>query len=124
MSEDNETANTSPTVEIKEVVTPKSRGTRGRVTPKKKSTGIKNGSSASSTQSSSTETAKSKGFTPEKGEEDLVHVQVVRGDRFDKNTGEEISKPFMQKYGKKEWMQIRQHSASIGLSYEVIYEPK
>lgn len=53
-----------------------------------------------------------------KGTENMVHVQLVKGRRFNSRTGEEISKPFVQMYTFGEWQLFQKHGKSLG--YEVI----
>ena len=44
------------------------------------------------------ESQKPEGYEVPEGEEDVYHVLQWRGDAFDPNTGEEVSKKYVQKY--------------------------
>lgn len=49
------------------------------------------------------EVAETKVYMPEKGTEQMVHVQLSQGKRFNENTGKEISKVYTQLFTASEW---------------------
>ena len=64
------------------------------------------------------------GYQVPMGEEDLVHVMITKGQRFDPNTGKEIIKPYLQKFGKREWNSLKEQMYKLGYKIELLYEPK
>ena len=52
------------------------------------------------------------------GTENLVHVELVKGHRYDSRTGKEISKPFAQMFTLSEWQLFQRNGTSLG--YEVV----
>lgn len=71
-----------------------------------------------------TEVPSLNGYKVPIGEEDLVHVMITRGQRFDPNTGKEIIKPYLQKFGKREWNSLKEQMYKLGYKIELLYEPK
>lgn len=63
------------------------------------------------------------GYQVPRGEEDFVHVRIKKMDGFDPVTGEPRSKPYIQKYGKREWKSIKEATSEIGYSVEVLHQP-
>lgn len=58
------------------------------------------------------------------GEEDMVHVMLVYGARFDSNTGKEISSPYLQKFTYNEWRLFQNNGLRLGYKVkEVLYNP-
>ena len=53
-----------------------------------------------------------------------VTVLISDGARFDPNTGKELTKKFYQSFSRSEWEQFQKNAKSLGMSYELIYEPK
>lgn len=64
------------------------------------------------------------GYVVPKGEEQFVHVKLTQNQRFNPETGEEISKPRIQKFGIREWYDIEKSLAKLGYKVEVLFMPK
>jgi len=64
------------------------------------------------------------GYLVPKGEEDFVHARITKGQRFDPNTGKELSTPYIQKFGKREWKDIEVSVAKLGYKVEILHLPK
>lgn len=63
-------------------------------------------------------------YTPAPGTEKLVHVKIVRGRRFNPNTGTEETQPYVQKFTKGEWRLFKKHHKKLGYSImEIMYNP-
>ena len=60
------------------------------------------------------------GYTPEPGTENLVHLSIVRGHRFDENTGKEVSTPYIQKFTYGEYQNFIKNAELIG--YKIVKE--
>ena len=66
----------------------------------------------------------STGYTPKEGTEQMVHLKLIKGKRFDQNTGEEISKPYMQMFTLAEYQLVKEHCRNIGVTIlEELYNP-
>lgn len=64
------------------------------------------------------------GYTPEPGTENLVHLSIVRGRRFDENTGQEVSVPYVQKFTYGEYKNFLEKANLIGYTIvETLYNP-
>lgn len=63
-------------------------------------------------------------YTPAPGTEKLVHLKIVNGRRFDENTGEEISKPYVQKFTYGEYKNFVKNASLCGYTIiEVLHNP-
>lgn len=59
-----------------------------------------------------------------KGTENMVHLSIVHGHRFNPNTGKEISKPYTQMFTYGEWQLFKAHFHGLGYAIiEVIHDP-
>lgn len=64
------------------------------------------------------------GYKPEPGSEQLVHLKIIRGKRFDENTGKEISNPYIQKFTYGEYLNFKKNAERIGYTVvEELYNP-
>lgn len=64
-----------------------------------------------------------KTYVVEKGTEDLVHLKVVKGRRFDSMTGDEVSKPYRIMLTYSEWQLFKKNFAGLGYSImEVLHD--
>lgn len=64
------------------------------------------------------------GYKPQPGTENLVHLSIVKGRRFDENTGKEISEPYIQMFTYGEYKNFKKNAELIGYSIvEVLYNP-
>ena len=70
------------------------------------------------------ETQKSIGYEVPEGEEGVYHVLQWRGNAFDPNTGEEVSKNYVQKYNAGDFKNFETHARGLGYMYEVLHAPK
>lgn len=58
------------------------------------------------------------------GTEDLVHLQIIRGRRFNPMTGEEESEPYNQMFSKGEFDLFKMSYKSLGYSVlKVLHDP-
>lgn len=63
-------------------------------------------------------------YVPEPGTEKLVHVKLVRGRRFDENTGKEVSSPYIQMFTYGEYKNFKKNASLIGYTIvEELYNP-
>ena len=72
------------------------------------------------------EKAKSKtsSYTPESGTEQMVHLSIVQGRRFNPLTGKEESKAFTQLFTFGEWQLFKKHYKSLGFTVlAVLHDP-
>lgn len=54
----------------------------------------------------------------------MIHVSIIRGNRFDPSTGKEISKPIVQLFSFGEWQNFAKYHKSLGYKVlEVLYDP-
>lgn len=53
-------------------------------------------------------------YTPKPGTEKMVHLSLVRGRRFNPNTGKEESKPFTQLFTFAEWQLFKNNFKGLG----------
>lgn len=64
------------------------------------------------------------GYKPEPGSENLVHLSIVRGQRFDENTGKEISTPYVQKFTYTEYLNFVKKAPLLGyVIVDELYNP-
>lgn len=64
------------------------------------------------------------GYRPEPGSEKLVHLSIVRGQRFDPNTGKEILSPYIQKFTYTEYMNFIKKAPLLGYNIvDELYNP-
>lgn len=65
-----------------------------------------------------------KGYAPAKGTEKMVHLSLVRGRRFNPNTGKEESKVFTQYFTYPEWLLFKAHYRRLGYTVvSVLHDP-
>lgn len=71
------------------------------------------------------EKAKAKtSYTPEPGTEQMVHLSIVQGRRFNPLTGKEESKAFTQLFTFGEWRLFKKHYKSLGFTVlTVLHDP-
>lgn len=63
-------------------------------------------------------------YVPEKGTENMVHLSVVHGRRFNPNTGKEESKPYTQLFTFAEWQLFKKNFARLGYAImAVLHDP-
>ena len=62
-------------------------------------------------------------FTPKEEEKHLFHVELVKGMRFDPQTGKPISLPYVQMFDQRAWNQFKQHQAVLGYESKVLWDP-
>ena len=63
-------------------------------------------------------------YVPEKGTEKMVHVKVVKGRRFNPNTGVEESTVYKQLFTLGEWQLFKKNYRGLGYNIvEVLYNP-
>lgn len=60
------------------------------------------------------------GYTPKPGTENLIHASIIRGRRFDENTGVEISTPYVQTFTFGEYENFKKNASLIG--YTIVKE--
>ena len=64
------------------------------------------------------------GYVPKPGTENLVHLLIVSGRRFEENTGEELSKPYIQTFSYGEYLNFKKNANLIGYKIDkVLYNP-
>lgn len=65
-----------------------------------------------------------KDYVPPKGTEKMVHLSLVRGRRFNPNTGKEESKAFTQYFAYPEWLLFKAHYRRLGYTVvSVLHDP-
>ena len=62
-------------------------------------------------------------YTPKEEEKHLFHVELVKGMRFDPQTGKPISLPYVQMFDQRAWNQFKQHQAVLGYESKVLWDP-
>lgn len=63
-------------------------------------------------------------YKPAAGTENLVHVKMVRGRRFNPRTGKEESKPYVQMFTFSEWLLFKINHKGLGYEIEeILYNP-
>lgn len=63
-------------------------------------------------------------YKPVAGTENLVHVKMVRGRRFNPRTGKEESKPYVQMFTFSEWLLFKINYKGLGYEIEeILYNP-
>ena len=71
-----------------------------------------------------TEEQKPTGFVPPKGQEHLAHLKIVKGQRFNPETGAEISKPYIQTFTRSEYRVFESAAQRLGYKIvEVLHKP-
>lgn len=64
------------------------------------------------------------GYKPQPGTEHLVHLKIIRGHRFDENTGKELSTPYIQTFSYAEYQNFAKKASLIGYTIvEELYNP-
>lgn len=70
------------------------------------------------------DTSKEEAYVPKPGTEGFYHVQMTKGKKFDPNTGEQISKPFVQVYTPGEYKHFAKFGEALGYcNIEVLWDP-
>lgn len=70
------------------------------------------------------EPAKEPEYIPVKGTENLFHVSIVKGRRFNPNTGKPEAKPYIQLFSTAEFRVFEQASARLGYTIlKILHEP-
>lgn len=63
-------------------------------------------------------------FIPPKGQEHLAHVKIVKGQRFNPDTGAEISKPYVQTFTRSEYRVFESAAQRLGYKIvEILHKP-
>lgn len=63
-------------------------------------------------------------YEPENGTEKMVHLMIVRGRRFNPQTGKEESKPYKQLFTRSEFSLFEKNAAMLGyIVIKVLYDP-
>ena len=63
-------------------------------------------------------------YIPAKGTEKLVHLSIVRGRRFNPNTGKEESMPYIQMFTYGEFLLFKKNANLLGYSVlKVLHDP-
>lgn len=63
-------------------------------------------------------------YQPKKGTEKHIHLVLVRGRRFNPNTGKEESLPYTQLFTFSEWQVFKKHFRSLGyVITKVLHDP-
>ena len=63
-------------------------------------------------------------YVPEPGTEKSVHVKLIKGRRYNANTGKEVSKPYIQVFTFGEWQLFKKNFKSLGyIITEVLHDP-
>ena len=58
------------------------------------------------------------------GTENMYHLRIVKGQRFDSNSGEELSSPYIQRFTRSEAENFVANYKSLGYKIlEIIYQP-
>lgn len=63
-------------------------------------------------------------YKPEAGLEGYIHVELVRGQRFDPNTGKPIGVAHKQCYTYKQFLQLKRNAKLLGYTYKLLYVPE
>ena len=68
--------------------------------------------------------AKNAAYVVEPGTEKMLHLRIVRGRRYNPNTGKEESKSYIQKFTFSEWQLFKNNHVSLGYHIvEVLHDP-
>lgn len=63
-------------------------------------------------------------YVPEKGTEKHVHVKLIKGRRYNPNTGKEVSRPYVQVFTFGEWQLFKKNHRSLGyIIVDVLHDP-
>lgn len=69
-------------------------------------------------------TSSSSSYNPEPGTENMVHLSLVRGRRFNPHTGKEESKTFTQLFTFAEWQLFKKNYKNLGYTVvAVLHDP-
>lgn len=64
------------------------------------------------------------GYIPEKGTEDMIHLRMYRGRRFNPVNGKEESVPFVQMFTRSEWKAFKDIHQNMGYTIvKVLHDP-
>lgn len=63
-------------------------------------------------------------YKPAKGTEKLIHLSIVKGRRFNPNTGKEETQPFVQTFTFSEWQLFKKNFTGLGyVIVAVLHDP-
>lgn len=63
-------------------------------------------------------------YIPKQGTEDMVHLSIVRGRRYNPMTGKEMSSPYIQKFTFSEWQLFKKNFKGLGYTImAVLHDP-
>lgn len=63
-------------------------------------------------------------YKPEAGLEGYIHVELVRGQRFDPSTGKPLGVAHKQCYTYKQFLQLQRNAKLLGYTYKLLYVPE
>ena len=86
--------------------------------------GIVTAESAGESEYTPAESAGESEYTPAEGTEKLVHLSIIRGRRFNPNTGKEESMPYVQMFTYGEFLLFKKNANLLGYSVlKVLHDP-
>lgn len=63
-------------------------------------------------------------YKPASGTENMIHLKIIKGHRFDPRTGKEIERPFVQMFTYSEWQLLKNSYNCLGFTIvEVLHDP-
>lgn len=63
-------------------------------------------------------------YKPASGTENMIHLKIIKGHRFDPRTGEEIERQFVQMFTYSEWQLLKNSYNCLGFTIvEVLHDP-
>lgn len=63
-------------------------------------------------------------YKPASGTENMIHLKIIKGHKFDPNTGKEIEKPFVQMFTYSEWRLIKNSYNCLGFTIvDILHDP-
>lgn len=63
-------------------------------------------------------------YKPEPGTESFVHLKIIRGQRFDENTGKPLNNPYAQMFTYGEYLNFVKKASLVGYTIvEELYNP-
>lgn len=64
-------------------------------------------------------------YVPPRGTKRLVHARVLRGHRYNPNTGKPLNEPYIQMFSKNEFRVFQESAERLGYQIlEILYQPK
>lgn len=92
--------------------------------PKTKKTEPKNNDSEGAPKPEAPKAEIAEGYIVPKGTEHLVHLSIIRGQRFSAETGKEIGKPYTQTFSFGEYRNFKNNADRLGYKIvQVLYNP-